>query len=85
MHPNTATNTSAIGQAQTQPAVRERLIRLDEVEQRTGLKKSTIYARMRLQPAQFPRCVAIGCRAVAWPESEIDAWVAARVATGGAA
>lgn len=55
----------------------ERLLRLAEVEQRTGLRKSTIYARMRLQPAQFPPCVAIGCRSVAWRESEIDAWIAA--------
>jgi len=83
MHPNTADDTASNGQLRQQ-RTRERLIRLDEVEQRTGLKKSTIYARMRLQPAQFPRCVAIGGRAVAWRESDIDTWVAERVATGGA-
>ena len=61
---------------------RERLLRLPEVEARTGLKKSSIYAGMRT--GTFPRCVTIGHRAVAWPESRIDAWIVSRLAAPGA-
>lgn len=62
-------------------APRERLLRLPEVEARTGLKKSSIYAGMRA--GTFPSCVTIGHRAVAWPESRIDAWIASRLSNAG--
>ncbi|WP_219851846.1 helix-turn-helix transcriptional regulator [Methylibium rhizosphaerae] len=70
---------SAPGSRITAP--RERLLRLPEVEQRTGLKKSSIYAGMR--SGTFPRCVTIGHRAVAWPESLIDTWIASRLSPPG--
>lgn len=66
----------------TATAPRERLLRLPEVEARTGLKKSSIYAGMRA--GTFPSCVTIGHRAVAWPESRIDAWIACRLSSAGA-
>lgn len=61
------------------------LIRRPEVERRTGLQRSAIYLRARL--GTFPKQIKIGTRNVAWVESEIDAWVAERVAKsrGGAA
>lgn len=55
-----------------------RLIRRPEVEQRTGLQKSAIYQRAKL--GTFPKPIKIGTYNVAWLESEIDAWVAARIA-----
>lgn len=50
----------------------EPLLRLPEVERITGLKKSSIYAGMKA--GTFPKCVHIGPRAVAWPQSRIEAW-----------
>lgn len=64
----------------TQPK-RERLLRLPEVEARCGIKKSTIYALMKR--GEFPACVQCGARAVAWPESRIDGWIAARLESAG--
>jgi len=59
-------------------APRTRLLRLPEVEQVSGLKKSAIYQRAK--EGSFPRPIKIGTRNVAWIESEVDGWVAARVA-----
>lgn len=56
----------------------EKLLRLPEVMRRTGLKRAAIYARIR--EGTFPPPVKIGKRAVAWPESVIDAWIAERIA-----
>ena len=53
------------------------LIRLDEVRARTGLSRSGIY--QKVSEGQFPKPVAIGSRAVAWVESEIAAWIQARI------
>lgn len=57
----------------------ERLLRLPDVEVRTGLKKSAIYAGMKA--GTFPRCLKLGPRTAAWPSSAIDAWIAARIRT----
>ncbi len=63
--------------------VRGRLIRLDEVERLTGLKKSTIYTLMR-GDGGFPCSVRLSVRAVAWREAEVLAWCADRVKADGA-
>jgi len=52
-----------------------RLIRLSEVLQKTGLSRSRLYA-----DDTFPKRVKLGARGVAWVESEIDDWIAARIA-----
>lgn len=52
----------------------ERLIRLPEVLDRVGLKKSTWYARLAAGTA--PQPVHVGPRVVAWPESSIDEFIA---------
>jgi prophage regulatory protein len=54
------------------------LLRLPAVIARTGLSRSAIYRLGQL--GQFPRPVAIGPRASAWPSNEVDAWIAARIA-----
>lgn len=46
-----------------------RFIRLDEVKQRTGLSRTSIYT-----DPTFPESVKIGPRAVAWVEAEIERW-----------
>jgi len=53
-----------------------RLLRLPDVESRTGLKKSTIYAAMRA--GTFPQSVMVGSRSVAWRAAEVDAWCEGR-------
>lgn len=55
----------------------ERLLRLSSVEALTGLRRSALYAAMKA--GKFPRCVKLGARAAAWPESEVQAWIAARI------
>ena len=55
----------------------ERLIRRPEVEAITGLGRSSIYAM--IADGNFPKSVKIGDRAVAWPESDIQEWVANRI------
>jgi len=55
-----------------------RFLRRRSVEDRTGLSRSTIY--LFVQSGTFPRPVRIGGRAVAWLESDIDAWIEARLA-----
>ena len=62
----------------------DRLLRRQEVEERTGLATTTIYRKMR--EGTFPEPVKVGARAVRWPASEIEAWLAeCPRATGGAA
>lgn len=55
----------------------ERLLRLPDVEARTGLKKSAIYAGMKA--GTFPNRVKLGPRAAAWPLSDIEVWIADRI------
>lgn len=62
---------------ENQPTSGEYLLRLPDVEARTGLKKSAIYAGMKA--GTFPDCVKLGPRAAAWPLSDIEAWIADRI------
>ncbi|HGY2281758.1 TPA: AlpA family transcriptional regulator [Citrobacter braakii] len=50
-----------------------RLLRLKQVEGKTGLKRSQIYLYMK--NGMFPRSIKIGLASVAWLESEIDEWI----------
>jgi prophage regulatory protein len=56
---------------------KEKILRLPEVKTRTGLSRSTIYVHIGL--GTFPRHIRLGARCVGWLESEIDAWIVARV------
>ena len=55
-----------------------KFLRLPEVKSRTGFSRSSIYLFVKC--GTFPRPVRIGGRAVAWLESDIDAWIEARLA-----
>ena len=59
-----------------------RILRLPEVMARVGLSRASVY--LYIGKGLFPRPVAIGRRAVGWLESEIDAWLAARIRERGA-
>jgi prophage regulatory protein len=52
------------------------LLRRKQVEQITGLSRSSIYAMMA--DGVFPRQKKIGRRAVAWRREDIEAWVNSR-------
>lgn len=56
----------------------ERILRRPEVEARTGLSRSTIYAMMA--EGTFPSPIKLGLRAVGWSETELAAWLESRKA-----
>ena len=56
--------------------MRDQLLTRLEVEKRCRIARTTIYRLMRC--GQFPEPIRIGPRAVRWPQSEIEAWLAAR-------
>ena len=76
-----APNGPAVGAPEVPARKPERLLRLPAVESLTALKKSSIYAGMKART--FPPCVRLSARAVAWRESDIAAWQAQRLQTGG--
>jgi prophage regulatory protein len=55
----------------------QRFLRLVEVRTRIPYSRSTIY--QLIAQSKFPRPFNLGGRAVAWLESDIDAWIEARV------
>lgn len=62
------------------------ILRRKQVEARTGLSRSTIYAKLRRNPKRpsdydptFPKPVSVGAKAVGWIEAEIDAWLTAQI------
>ena len=54
------------------------LLRLREVCRRTCKSRSEIYRR--IAAGEFPEPVKLGERASAWPEHEVTAWIASRIA-----
>ena len=61
---------------------KERLLRLPQVLDRVGYKRSRFLDLVRL--GVFPRPVKIGARAVAWPEHAIDLLVERLISGQGA-
>lgn len=57
----------------------QKLLRLPQVKQTTGLSKSTIYAR--IAEGTFPKQIPLGPRLVVWVESDIQNWIAEQVAS----
>ena len=62
------------------------ILRRKQVEARTGLSRSTIYAKLRRnikRPGDydptFPKPVSVGAKAVGWIESEVQAWLTAQI------
>src|SRR5690349_4892518 len=70
------------GQLQTALSI----LRRKQVERRTGLSRSAIYAKLTPNPKcptsydpTFPKPVSVGARAVGWIEAEISEWLARRI------
>jgi prophage regulatory protein len=64
-------------QAIAQP---ERLLRMPEVEQLCGLKRSSIYRQ--IDAGSFPQQVRLGARAVGFPASQVQKWISDRISGG---
>jgi len=53
------------------------ILRLYEVTDRTGIARSTIYAR--ISDGSFPKPIKLGLRSVGWLENEINAWISDQI------
>lgn len=56
----------------------EKLLRLPDVCAAVGMRKGGVYKAIR--EGRFPAPVKLGERAVAWPASAVQGWIAARIA-----
>jgi len=54
------------------------ILRRKQVEQRTGLSRSSIY--LKISRNEFPAPIALGARAVGWVESSVEGWIEQRIA-----
>jgi prophage regulatory protein len=54
-----------------------RVLRLPHVLDRTGYSRSGLYAR--ISAGLFPHPIALGARAAAWPEHEVEEVLAAQI------
>ena len=54
-------------------ALGERLLRLSDVEAKTGIKRSTIYRRIAAET--FPAPLSLGPGTVRWRLSDVEAWI----------
>lgn len=61
-----------------QPQVERHIMRREEVEQKTGFKRSHIYNLMK--EGKFPQAKRIGLRSVGWDSLEIEQWITERLA-----
>jgi len=73
-----ALDPKAVVKPHTTDELPPRLLRLPLVEERTSLKKSSIYAAIRA--GTFPAPVRLSALAVAWRESDVNAWIESRSA-----
>ena len=77
MTESTRANLALMHEQQAQHQARARILRRREVELRTGLSRSAIYALMAKQ--SFPAAIPLTAKAVGWLESSIDGWINERV------
>lgn len=54
------------------------LLRRKQVEAQTGLPRSTLYKL--IASGDFPAPIRLTAKAVAWSSSDIDSWIADRIA-----
>jgi prophage regulatory protein len=55
-----------------------KILPIDEVVERTGLSRRTLYQEISEQ--RFPRGVQLTARRVGWPESDVEKWIADKIA-----
>jgi len=56
----------------------QRILRMPETKARTGVPRSSIYRLLAM--GEFPRPIKLGARSIGFVESEVDAWIADRIA-----
>lgn len=56
------------------PRAQDNIIRMRDVQRRTGLHRATIYRK--ILSGSFPAGVKLGENSTGWYESEVNAWVA---------
>ena len=59
------------------PPNERRILRLEEVEAKSGFKRAHIYNLMK--EGKFPKALRLGIRAVGWDSVEIDSWITERL------
>ena len=59
------------------PPPARRILRRDEVEQKTGFKRAHLYNLMK--EGKFPKALRLGVRAVGWDSVEVDEWITQRL------
>jgi prophage regulatory protein len=59
--------------------MREKILRLPQVMERTGLSRSMIYFLISI--GEFPKQIKLTLRTVGWLESQIDGWIENRITT----
>lgn len=64
-------------QSSREPNAPARMLRRRQVEQRTGLARSTIYNYIK--KGEFPKPYRLGMKTVGWLESEINTWIDGRL------
>ena len=61
-------------------SIGNRLMRLQQVMQVTGLARSTIYKL--IARGEFPSSVKLTARAVGWRSYDVDRWISSRLQSG---
>jgi prophage regulatory protein len=54
-----------------------RILRLEDVEAKTGFKRAHLYTLIR--KGEFPKATRLGVRAVGWDSIEVDQWIDERL------
>lgn len=72
-NPKIAGGSAAAATIEPDSALPPRLLRLPEVMDRVGLRRSAIYQRM--SEGRFPKCRTLGPKCSVWVEAEINAWI----------
>lgn len=54
-----------------------KMLRINSVEKRTGLSRSTIYRYIKRD--MFPKPIRLGLNSCGWPEDMIVAWLNSRI------
>ena len=55
-----------------------KILKIGDVEERTGKKKSSIY--MDIKAGTFPAPISLGGRSRGWVDTDIDEWLDRRIA-----
>lgn len=55
----------------------ERILRIEEVTKMTGFGRSSLY--LKEQAGDFPKRIKISAKSVGWLESEVNAWILAKI------